>query len=457
MIKIDTDEFEQVKQILSNGENIFITGGGGVGKSYLLNKLREHYKKLLILTSTTGISAINIGGQTLHSWAGIGLAEKPVDDVVKKINRKPTLKKQLCSCRMLAIDEISMLDDYTMEYVDEVLQQVRENSKPFGGIQLILVGDFFQLPPVKMRDNDSGRDFCFNCETWKTLNLTTLLLKKVKRQSEEEFINALNNVRIDKTSNDDLKVFYDRDYPASYEPDKDILQIFGTNKDADAYNEKCFNELDTRTYNFSSKDLMFQYSVFEDSDAYETIKLTDEAIENLSFSDKKCLENFSKDCKAPKELVLKEGCRVMLLKNIDLAKGLVNGSCGTIKNLTSASIDVLFDNGQRLNLEPEEFDYIQDGKTKIKRVQYPLRLAYGITIHKSQGDYYDNLSYCFCSDLINEISNWKVKPDYWFSGHTHMSDIEEIEGIKFYSNQYGYYFEDEEFTHYNKDLVIEVN
>ena len=385
------DEFEQVKQLLSNGENIFITGGGGVGKSYLLGKLQEHYKKLLTLTSTTGISAINIGGQTLHSWAGIGLGEKPVDDVVKKINRKPTLKKQLQSCRMLAIDEISMLDDYTMEYVDEVLQQIRENSKPFGGIQIILVGDFFQLPPVKMSDRESGRDFCFNSKTWKNLNLTIILLKKVKRQSEQEFINALNNVRIDKTSNEDLKVFYDRDYPSTYEPDKNILQIFGTNKDADAYNEKCFNELDTRPYKFSSKDLMFEYSVFEDGDATNTIKLTDETIEKLSFTDKKCLENFNRDCKAPKELELKEGCRVMLLKNIDLKKGLVNGSCGTIKTLTTASIDVLFDNGQRLNLDPIEFDYNQDGKTKIKRIQYPLRLAYGITIHKSQGMTFDKL------------------------------------------------------------------
>ena len=104
-----------------------------------------------------------------------------------------------------------------------------------------------------------------------------------------------------------------------------------------------------------------------------------------------CIEQFERDCKAPHNLELKEGCRVMLLKNLDLNKGLVNGACGTIKNLTTASIDVLFDNEIRLNLEPIEFEYQQEGKPKITRKQYPLRLAYGITIHKSQGMTFDKL------------------------------------------------------------------
>ena len=130
----------------------------------------------------------------------------------------------------MAIDEVSMLDNITMEYVDNVLKILRENNKPFGGIQVILVGDFFQLPPVKIEQID-GKDFCFNSKTWNELNLTTIYLTKVRRQSEKRYIEALNNVRVDKTSVKDLKVFYERDFEADYEPDKNILRIFGTNRD----------------------------------------------------------------------------------------------------------------------------------------------------------------------------------------------------------------------------------
>ena len=380
--------FEQVKKIIDNGKNIFITGGGGVGKSFLLNQLKEHYVDELHMTSTTGISAININGQTLHSWAGIGIADKPISDVVKRIRKKPTLFKQIITCKKLAIDEISMLDNFTMQYVDTVLRQIRENDNPFGGIQVILVGDFFQLPPVKV-DQTDGIDFCFNSTTWEELNLTTIYLNKVRRQSEKRYIEALNNVRIDKTSAEDLKVFYERDFDNTYEPDKNILRIFGINKDADAYNTKCFEEIEERPYTYNSTDILYQYSLLDDT--CSSIEINDGTAEKISQTDKWCIEQFEKDCKAPRKLELKEGCRVMLLKNLDLNKGLANGACGTIKNLTTASIDVLFDNGIRVNLEPIDFEYQQESRPKIIRKQYPLRLAYGITIHKSQGMTFDRL------------------------------------------------------------------
>ena len=188
----------------------------------------------------------------------------------------------------------------------------------------------------------------------------------------------------------DVKVFYEKNYPNSYEPDKTILQIFGTNRDADEYNEKCFNEINAKIFCYKSTDTLYQYD-FEDDDKFKTITLNDDEIEKLSIYDKKCVEQFNMDCKAPENLVLKEGCRVMLLQNLDLAKGLVNGSCGTIKGLASTSIYVDFDNGQSLNIEPFEFEYHKEGKPKVIRKQFPLRLAYGITIHKSQGMTFDKL------------------------------------------------------------------
>ncbi len=429
------DVFDKTLEILSKGTNIFITGGGGVGKSYLLNKLKEYYKENLVITSTTGISALNIGGQTLHSWCGIGIADKPVESIVKSIKRKPTLYKQILMCKMLAIDEISMLDNYTMEYVDEVLRKVREDKTVFGGIQVILIGDFFQLPPVNIGIN--SKDFCFTSHTWTELNLTTIFLNKVHRQTDDYFIKALNNVRIDKTSANDLRVFYERDYPANYEVDTNILQLFGTNKDADSYNFKCFSEIDARPYAYKSLDTFYLYS---DLDGIcHTLELNENASAKLSPKDYKCYEQFDRDCKAPKTLELKEGCRVMLLKNLNISKGLVNGACGTIKNLTTASIDVLFDNGIRLNLEPIDFDYNQDGKVKINRKQYPLRLAYGITIHKSQGMTFDKLVVNFnkifdYGQAYVALSRVKSLDGLILKNFNHNKIVANDKVIKFYNN-----------------------
>lgn len=379
-------ELSLLLELIKNNENVFITGGAGTGKSYTLNKLKEHYGDKLTITSTTGISALNVNGQTLHSWAGVGLADKPIDYIVDKIKKKRTLYKQLILCEMLAIDEISMLDNNTFDYVSSVLKQIRENSKPFGGIQVLLFGDFFQLPPVKV--DEKGKDFCFNSKTWNELNLKTILLDETKRQSEKELIEALNNVRIDKTSMDDLKVFYKRDFEQSYMPPKDILQIFGTNADADSYNMKCFNEIDDRIYTYASNDELYLY---DRDDKCIVINANDIQDKPLSKYDLIYLKKFNEDCKAPQILELKEGCRVMLLKNLNIKGGLVNGSCGTITQLTSGSIEIAFDNGVKNNLTPVDFEFIKDGKTKIKRTQYPLRLAYGITIHKSQGMTFDKL------------------------------------------------------------------
>ena len=229
----DNKALDEVIELIKQNRNIFVTGGAGTGKSYILSKLKNKFKETLHITSTTGISAINVNGQTIHSWAGIGLANKPVEEVIKKIKKNKALYKQLILCKMLAIDEISMLNDYVFDYINEVLKQIRENNSPFGGIQVLLFGDFFQLPPV-----DETRNYCFKSQTWQDLNLKTIVLNECKRQSEKELIDALNNVRIDHTSIDNLKVFYERDIAPKTELSKDILRIFSTNNDADTYNSE---------------------------------------------------------------------------------------------------------------------------------------------------------------------------------------------------------------------------
>src|SRR5574344_1999180 len=196
----DCEYFSEITDLIKNGENIFITGYAGTGKSFILNKLKKCFR--IDVTSTTGLAAVNINGQTIHSWAGVGICNRPIVDVVEKILNRAKLKKQILDCEILAIDEISMLDGVTFDYIDEVLRQVRDCDKPMGGIQMLLFGDFFQLPPVSKE-----RGFCFRSSTWEELDLKTIFLEKIYRQNDERFISALNRLRLNEMSEDDAKLF----------------------------------------------------------------------------------------------------------------------------------------------------------------------------------------------------------------------------------------------------------
>ena len=153
------EDYNKIVRLVNSGKNIFVTGNAGTGKSFILNKLKEKYKKKLELTSTTGIAAVNIKGVTIHSWAGVGICKKTLDKCVRDILDKQSLVNKIRKCKLLAIDEISMLKGETFTYIDQVLRRVRENDTPFGGIQILLFGDFFQLPPVEAGGND--KSFCF--------------------------------------------------------------------------------------------------------------------------------------------------------------------------------------------------------------------------------------------------------------------------------------------------------
>lgn len=382
---------EKILKILET-RNIFITGGGGVGKSWTINQLSEELP--LVLTSSTGISAINIGGQTIHSWTGIGIADKPIEQVVTFITKTPkgkTKYKEICSAKYLVIDEISMLNSYTFDYINEVLKQVRGIDEPFGGIRVIAVGDFYQLPPVKIGEmveiNGANRliDYCFNSNTWKELNFKTIHLTKVYRQTDEKFIKALNDIRIGKVTPADNALFTSRNFPYSFEPPKEAVKIFAVNEQVDEENRKRFDEIDEPVYTFKAIN---QIRSWIDG----TSQMVSPDNSKLPSWDRQKYENFDKDCRIPNELHLKKGCRVMLLKNIDLDSGLVNGSCGYVTKLNQHNITVEFDNGIVYSVDRETTEVKEGKKVKISREQYPLRLAYSISAHKSQGATFDS---CF--------------------------------------------------------------
>ena len=369
----DNEDLKKIDDFIRNGDNVFVTGFAGTGKSYILNKLKEKYKKKLTITSTTGIAAVNVKGQTLHSWAGVGLCRNPINVTVDKIRQRPTQFRQIVGCKILAIDEISMLNVETFQYVNEVLKQVRENDKPFGGIQVLFIGDFFQLPPVEQGESFERR-YCFETELWDELELKNVVLKRNFRQNEEDFIKALSDMRINRLTEEDIDLLETR---CVDEDDGEILHIFSTNEEANRYNTVKFNAIDEPVINFVAKDGVYRGK----SLVYEGFMPREEMI----------LDIFNKNCRADREIFLKKGCRVMLLVNMDFDRGLINGSCGVIHGFNDETINITFDNGVNANIPMHEFEYYYNDKVVALRLQYPLKLAYGITIHKSQGMTLDKL------------------------------------------------------------------
>ena len=373
----DNEYLNKITELVKKGENIFITGYAGTGKSYILNKLKKRFK--IDVTSTTGLAAVNVQGQTIHSWAGVGICNKPVNQVVENILKRSPLKKQISNCKILAIDEISMMDAKTFDYIDSVLRIVRDNEKSFGGIQVLLFGDFFQLPPVQKDENG----FCFTSDCWEELNLKTVFLEKIYRQEDANFIKSLNNIRLNDLSEDDVQLFKDREVDYNTY-NSDILHIFSTNKEADNYNSFKFNTVKKIVHTFISEDKIHKKK--------KIITVNKENPDKaLTKYDLITWEMFDKFCKAPQTLELKESCKVMLLKNHNFAKGLINGSCGMVLSIEENSILVKFDNGVEEIIPKHTFEYYREGELTVTRDQYPLRLAYGITIHKSQGMTLDKL------------------------------------------------------------------
>ena len=370
----DDENFKNIMNIIQNGENLFITGHAGTGKSYILNKLKQRIPSLVV-TSTTGIAAVNVKGQTLHSWAGVGICNRSVEQTVERILKKSSLKKNIQKAAILAIDEISMLDINTFEYVDMVLRKVRDNWAPFGGLQLILIGDFFQLPPVN-KDNSKELKYCFESDLWQDLKLKTVLLTENYRQKEKDFIEILSHMRINALTKDDINFLKQREF--RYDNDlSDILHIFATNSEADNYNNTRLRSIDSKEYHLFSFD-----GIYKGKKLITTPKTE---------KDSNILKRIDTVCNAEKNIVIKNYARVMLLINLDFEKGLINGSCGTVLEIDEDYILILFDNGVTSKIERHDFEFYNNEELIAVRKQFPIRLAYGITIHKSQGMSLDKL------------------------------------------------------------------
>lgn len=360
---------KKLKTLIEKGNNIILSGAAGTGKSYQVHKIIEHFgkDKKIALTSTTGIAATNINGQTLHSFLNLGMIKS--DDINKEVARikyNPWARwEEVENTDILIIDEISMCDGFLFNIVEEVLRTVRNNSKPFGGVQVILVGDCYQLPPVE--SNTKG--FFFESEAYAYGNFKPMLLKKIYRQNDEQFINCLNRIRIAEHTVEDVKYLQKRQFPDLNYALLDTTCLYPTNKEADILNEYRLNNLEGEELQFKSKDI------------YHILDLTGK-------------RDFNKFMRAPEVLKLKPGARVILLNNFAVNRGLCNGSIGTFLRKKGDLLVCKFNEKEEF-IPKTTFEVHEKSKLIFEREQYPLALGWAVSIHKSQGMSLDSVAIDF--------------------------------------------------------------
>lgn len=355
-------------KILKTGTNVFLTGEPGSGKTHTVNHyvgwLRDHEIPMSI-TASTGIAATHIGGSTIHSWSGIGIKNQLTPHDLNEIKNRNQVVQRIKNTKVLIIDEISMLTGDTLTMVETVCRKIRSNQAPFGGLQVVLVGDFFQLPPITRPDihkhrplianNDQNSKFAFSSLAWQTLNPRVCYLSEQHRQEDTAFLELLSALRQGAIHPVHRALLQTR---SSTKAQNNATQLFSHNIDVDHVNNIELKKL-------SSPEQIFMMA---------------------SRGPAKLTAQLQRGCLSPEKLALKIGAKVMFTKN-DPAFKFVNGTLGTVVGFSKENsypiIDTLSKRG--LIAEPMEW-HLEDGSKILARIeQIPLRLAWAITVHKSQG------------------------------------------------------------------------
>lgn len=375
-------------------ESVFFTGVAGTGKSFLLRYLIQILPKdTTYVTASTGLAGVAIEGTTLHSFAGIGLGDESVPDLVKMICERRatspiTAHYRWLNCRVLIIDEVSMLSGELFDKLEAIARQVRRDARPFGGIQLILCGDGLQLAPVR------AEKYVFDSDAWSRCISKCCLLTQVFRQADAEFVQLLNELRKGVcTAETERRLLECRNTTFTHLP-AGILptRIFTTNQAVRTHNQTKLEALPLPEVAWSAQDWGAERSY---------------------------LNLLQKECPALQELPLRTGAQVMLLKNLDTYLGLCNGARGCVIGFESVDVDehpfavygkgrgtealdsgepvprnqtqhyymplVRFENGLEMVVPMQRFELKQNGRVVAYREQLPLLLAFAITAHKVQG------------------------------------------------------------------------
>ncbi|XP_072724448.1 ATP-dependent DNA helicase PIF1 [Ciconia boyciana] len=340
-----------------SGKSVFFTGCAGTGKSFLLKKIVGSLPpKSTYATASTGVAACHIGGTTLHAFAGIGSGKAPLEQCIQLAER-PGVRQHWLACQHLIIDEISMVDGKFFDRLEAVARAVRKRDEPFGGIQLIICGDFLQLPPVCKANEETK--FCFQAKSWRKCIHINMELTEVRRQTDKTFVSLLSAVRLGRCTEEVTRLLMQTTANRS-ERDGILATRLCTHKDdVEITNERRLQQLSGEVHTFEALD-----------------------------SDPMLVKLIDAQCPVGGRVELKLGAQVMLAKNLDLSQGLVNGARGVVVGFESEQRGlpkVRFLCGVTQVIKMEKWVFKGPSGVHLSRQQLPLKLAWAISIHKSQG------------------------------------------------------------------------
>lgn len=348
--------------ILERQGNVFLTGAAGTGKSFLLHRyLHDKPSEAFPVVASTGAAAVIIGGRTFHSFFGLGIMEGGTEETILRAMRSKKLVNRLLSAVCVVIDEVSMLSGATLNAAERIARTARNRDEPWGGLRIIVVGDFAQLPPVT--PGATTKDWAFLHQTWADSAFTPALLSTVMRTKDSDFLDILNFVRAG-TVNDDVRTFLDA-HTGYATDDTEGTRLYAHRARADDYNHRRLDAIPGQPR------------------AYET-EYTGEA---------RVLDSAKRAMPIPDVLLLKEGALVMMRKNdVSEPQLYVNGSLGHVRRMEDDLLIIELLSGDVVEVEKQKFSYLDgDGKELLSAWNFPVTLAWATTIHKAQGASLDAL------------------------------------------------------------------
>lgn len=392
---------QQALDVLKMGKNVFLTGPAGSGKTHVLNEyitlLREHGVEVAV-TASTGIAATHLKGMTIHSWSGLGIRDSLTEWDLDALEQKAYLHKRFEKTKVLVIDEVSMLSASVLDALDAIARRMKRSEEPFGGMQVIFSGDFFQLPPIEKRpqlrdeqtiffddDTVSQVPFAFKSRAWQQCDVHTCYLAEQYRQGDDALLSILTEMRDGELSDQSIEQLTARivsDEPA------DVTKLYTHNVNVDGFNGAKLKALQAEEYVYL---------------------MTASGKQNV-------IDALKRGALVPERLVVKKGALVMFVKNNPVA-GYVNGTVGEVTGFEGGYPVVVSKTGERFVATPQSWSVEDDGKVLGEISQVPLKLAWAVTVHKSQGMTLDQ--------AVIDLSNAFVAGQ----GYVALSRVRTLDGI----------------------------
>lgn len=374
-------------EVLQSGENVFVTGGAGSGKSYLIRHFMKSLdSKQMPILASTGAAAVLLGGRTFHSFFGLGIMEGGPQETYHRMKDDPKLHKRISQVEGVIIDEISMIPSSALEVAESLARHIRQSSLPWGGMRVIVVGDFAQLPPVTR--SGQKREWSFLSSVWEQSGFQVVELTKNQRTYDQMFLDVLKDVRQGKVT-PLVREYLDQKI-RDHDEEDETTRLFPRRDQSEIFNAKKLSQIPS-----------------------EEVK-----IPSIYLGQERLVEALKKNSPVPGELTLKIGAKVLFVQN-DPSKRWVNGTKGTVVDISPEKITVEKETWRHVTVEKTQFS-LQDaeGRTVASVINFPLTLAYATTIHKSQGA------------TLDEI--WVDLSRLWEPGHAYvaLSRLRTGDGLK---------------------------